>query len=209
MTGHARPEDGTDWRRLASDRNVSHGVARALWDQACAVAQDDPVRAEHAFHLLLDEAEAANITHEPGRETLTGSSLGVRDAASLGPGKWTRVLLEQPRPGSAERPADAAARPPSADELKNKIAAAGQAGRNAAAMLAASDPATIVEALRELRDRQGPGVLQQLMTVAESAVGRLLDHRSQAAQAQPGPAREPSQSAPDRTPAAAPPDRKR
>src|SRR5689334_24670440 len=93
-------DGGTDWRRLASDRNVAHGVARALWERARAAAQDDPVLAEHAFHVLLDEAASSNITQEPGRETLAASTAGARDASPLGPGKWPRCLLEQPRPAA-------------------------------------------------------------------------------------------------------------
>jgi hypothetical protein len=220
VTAHGPPDDGsTDWRRLASDRNVSHSVARALWERARAAAPDDPVEAEHAFRLMLDDAEAANITQEPGRETLASSTPDARDASSLGPGKWTRVLLEQPKParaaGSAPRGAEVG-KQPSAEEVRDELVAAGQAGKNAAAMLAASDPATIVEALRELRDRQGPGVLQKVMSVAGDAVERILGQRSQAPQTQTGSAAqgtnagdEAARGAPDRAPATQPPDRKR
>jgi hypothetical protein len=229
MAGHAPSDDGdTDWRRLASDRNVSHGVARALWDQARAAAPGDPVQAEHAFHLMLDEAQAGNLTQEPGRETLASSTPSARDASALGPGKWTRVLLEQPKPtapaGSAPRGAEIAK--PSAERLRNELVAAGQAGKHAAALLAASDPATIVEALRELGGRQGPDVLQKIMSVASGAVERILSQRSPAAsqtasqtsqtsQAQTGPAapgtaagNQVAQGTPDRAPAT-PPDRRR
>jgi len=176
---------GTDWRRFASDRNVSHDVARALWEQARAAAPDDPQQAEHAFHLMLDEAEAANITHEPGRETLASAAPSARDASALGPGKWTRVLLEQPKPagpaGGVQRGAETAK--PSAERLRNELAAAGQAGKHAAELLAASDSATIVEALRELSARQGPGALQKIMSVAGGAVERMLSQRSAPSQA--------------------------
>src|SRR5262249_11379175 len=160
-------DSGTDWRRLASDRNISHGVARALWEQARAAMPDDPAQAEHAFHILLDEAEAANLTREPGRETLADSTPGARDASSAGPGKWTRVLLEESRSarsarsprsarsarsarstgqgGAAVRGAEAASKP-SAEALRHEVVVAGQASKNAAAALAASDPATIIEA---------------------------------------------------------------
>jgi hypothetical protein len=184
-------DGGTDWRRLASERNVPHSVARALWQRACAGSPDDPAQAEHAFLLMLDEAEAANLTQEPGRETLADSAPDARDASSLGPGKWTRVLLEQAKParspGVAQRGAETGKRP-SAEELRNEIAAAGQAGKNAAALLAASDPATIVEALRELTGGQGAGVLQKLLTVAGSAIERMLAQQPQAPQTQTGPA---------------------
>jgi hypothetical protein len=200
-------EGNTDWRRHASDRNVSHGVARALWEHAHASAPDDPAQAEHAFHLLLEEAEAANITHEPGRETLSGSTPGARDAGSLGPGKSTRVLLEQPRPpapaGSAPRGSETG-KPRSADELRDELRAAGQAGKNAAAMLAASDPATIVEALRQLRGQPGSGVLQTLLGVAGGAVERFLAPRSQAPQTQQGGAAKGPNGGPIAGPSASP-----
>jgi hypothetical protein len=217
VTAHAPSEDsGTDWRRLASDRNVSYGVARALWEQARAAAPDDPVQAEHAFHVLLGEAEAANLTQEPGRETLADSTAGARDAASAGPGKWTRVLTEQPRPaGAAVRGAETP-RPRSAEALRNELVAAGQASKNAAAILAASDPATILEALRELADRQGPGALHKVMSMASGAVERLLGQGSQAPQTQTGsaarganPGDRAVRGTPDRAPAAQPADRRR
>ena len=183
MTEDSPPDDaGTDWRRLASERNVPPAIARALWERAYAAASGDPVQAEHAFLLMLDDAEAANLTQEPGRETLTDSALGGRDASSLGPGKWTRVLLERPKPppvAASRRGADVGKRP-TADDLRNEILAASEAGKAAAAMLAASDPATIVEALRELAGSQGTGVLQKVMSVAGGAIERMLSHRPSA-----------------------------
>jgi hypothetical protein len=193
-------ESGFDWRRLAADRNVSHTVARALWHRAHASAPDDPMQAELAFHSMLDDAEAANATHEPGRETLVEATRGARDASSLGAGKWTRVLLEGQKPGvrtgsaprKAESPAQASAEdaaetsgqtpapapaPAPADELRDKILAAGRAGKNAAALLSVSDPATIVEALRELREHAGPAALQKIMQMAGGAIARMLEKR--------------------------------
>jgi hypothetical protein len=222
MAGHAPSDDGgTDWRRLASDRNVAPGVARALWDRARAAAPDDPVQAEHAFHLMLDEAQADNITQEPGRETLASQATSARDASALGPGKWTRVLLEQPKlagpAGSAQRGAEVAKL--SGQGLFHELVAAGQAGKHAAALLATSDPATIVEALRQLGGLQGPGVLQKVMSVAGGAVERILSQRSpapsQTSRAPTGPAApgatagsQVAQGTPDRA-LATPPDRKR
>jgi len=198
-------EGGVDWRRLATDRNVSHAVARALWERARATAPDDLAQAERAFHGMLEEAEAANATHEPGRETLVDATPGARDPSSLGPGKWTRVLLEDQKPGgpagaarratenaaqaSAERGTENA-RQPSAEELRGKLVAAEQASKDAAALLAASDPATIIEALRELRDREGPGVIQKIMTVAGSVIERILAPRLHDPQTQTAPVSE-------------------
>jgi hypothetical protein len=194
-------EAGFDWRRLAADRNVSHTVARALWHRAHASAPDDPMQAELAFHSMLDDAEAANATHEPGRETLVDAT-PARDASSLGAGKWTRVLLEEQKPGGrarsakrgpetvAQAPAERGtenAKQPSAEELRNKLVAAGEASKNAAALLAASDPATIVEALRELRAGDGASALQKIMSVAGGAIARMLDQRSQDPQIPTGP----------------------
>lgn len=162
---------------------MSPGVARALWEQARAAAPDDPAQAEHAFHLMLDEAQAVSATQEPGRETLAASNPGARDAGARGPGKWTRVLLEQQKAPGAAQPAADAGQKASPEDLRKQLAAAGQAGRQAAAALAASDPATILEALRDLRARQGPGVVQTLLSVAGGAVERLLAQRVQAPQA--------------------------
>jgi hypothetical protein len=215
VSGHSSSDDGgVDWRRLASDRNVSPGVARALWDQARAAAPDDPAQAEHAFHLMLDEAEAVSATQEPGRETLAASNPGVRDAGARGPGKWTRVLLEQGKPAaSGAQPAPDTGKKASPEDLRKQLAAVGQAGKQAAAALAASDPATILEALRELRDRQGPGVVQKLMTVAGGAVERMLAQRgqppTQAAAATPASAERAAPAAPDRARTAPPRDRGR
>jgi hypothetical protein len=190
---HASSEEGgIDWGRLASDRNVSHTVARALWERACATAPGNPMQAEHAFHVMLEEAEAANATHEPGRETLVDATPGAREASSLGPGKWTRVLLEEQKPGgpagpakrgtenAAHAPAEQGAenaKQPSAEALRSQLIAAGQAGKQAAALLAASDPATIVEALRELRASASPGLLPKIMGMAGGAIERILTAR--------------------------------
>jgi len=206
---HVPPEeDGIDWRRLAADRNVTPAVARAVWQRARATAPDDPMQAEHAFHGMLEEAAAANATHEPGRETLVNATPGARDAASLGAGKWTRVLLEEQQPGgragavkrmtetSAPAPAERATetgRPPSAEELRNTLVAAGRASKNAAALLAASDPATVVEALRELRDGADPGLLPKILRVAGGALERILSQQSPGPQTQTAPVREPVQ----------------
>lgn len=177
MAGHTPSNDGdTDWRRLASDRNVSHGVARALWEQARSASPDDPAQAEQAFHLMLDEAEAANITHEPGRETLANGTPSPRDASSLGPGKWTRVLLEQPKSTAPDlRPLEAIKKA-TAETLRSELAAAGQAGQQVVDALAASDPKAIVSALREIG--QGSGLLQKLVGKASAVVERVLEKRA-------------------------------
>lgn len=188
VTGNAPPDDGgTDWRRLADERNIPLAVARALWERAWAAASGDPVQAEHAFLLLLDDAEAANITQEPGRGTLADSSAGARDASSLGPGKWTRVLIEQPKPTLPALRAEAGERP-SAEQLRNEIVAADQAVKHAAAMLAGSDPATIMEALRELSGGEGAAVLKKVVNMAGGVVARILAQRPKTAAAPPGSA---------------------
>jgi hypothetical protein len=207
IAAHAPSEaGGIDWRRLATDRNVSPVVARGLWERARAAAHDDLAEAEHAYLRMLEEAETADATHEPGRETLVGSTPGARDAASLGPGKWTRVLLEDQKAGGpgapAKRKPEGAAHPQGAaqpqpgaepvkhaspEELRDQLVGVAQAGKNAAALLAAADPATIIEALRELRDTAGPGVLQTLMSVAGGAIERILGHRLPDPQAHTGP----------------------
>ncbi|HEY0190625.1 MAG TPA: hypothetical protein VGC42_05840 [Kofleriaceae bacterium] len=187
MAGPASSNEAeTDWRRLASDRNVSHDLARAMWEQARDASPDDPMLAQQAYQAMLEDAEAANATHEPGRETLVGRSASPRDAGSLGPGKWTRVLLEQPRPSAAPKVIDLKS---TAAAIRSELEAAGQAGLQAAAQLAASDPDTIVEALRGLSQRQ-TGIVGQLLSIATSAVERALDKRDNwdAGMKQPKPA---------------------
>lgn len=172
------------------------------------MAPDDPLQAEHAFHSMLEDAAAASATHEPGRETLVDATSGARDASSLGAGKWTRVLLEEQQPGGragavkrmtetsapvpAERGTENGGRP-SAEELRNKLVAAGRASQSAAALLAASDPATIVEALRELRDGGGPGMLPKIMRVAGGAIERILGQQLPGPQTQTAPVGDPVQ----------------
>ena len=136
-----------DWRRLASDRNVPHAVARELWERAQEASPDDPAQAATTFEHLLDGAAAANVTATPGRETLVEAK-APGDAPSLGPGKWTRVL-------DAKQPADK--RGP--EGLFADIASAIQAGKRVAVVLASSDQATLVDALREIRDGEGNGPL--------------------------------------------------
>lgn len=179
MAGEPPDDNGSDWRRRASDRNVSGGVARALWDQARSAAPDDPAHAEHMYELMLDEAAAANVTHEPGRETLASATANARDAAAAGPGKHTRVLLEQPRPAAAPGKL-------TADDLRNELTAAMQAGKSALAGISASDPATLVEALRALQGQPLPGPLQKVLGAAGNLVERALAHRDANAASKPG-----------------------
>ena len=166
----ARPAE-LDWRRLASDQNVGPDVARSMWERALIIAASDPVKTEIAFKRMLDEAVAANLTPEPGRGTLVDAA-GVRDPASLGPGKTTRVLEEQKSSNKQSTGKSTVA------GLRNDLTSAAQAGQNAAEVLAASDPATIVQALRELRESGGPGLLHKLMSVAGGAIERILGERS-------------------------------
>ncbi|MBC7977063.1 MAG: hypothetical protein H7138_18965, partial [Myxococcales bacterium] len=71
MTDRRVPPDqgGLDWRRLAADLNVSHGVAKGLWQRARETSPDDPTQAARAFQGMLEEAAEADATQEPGRET--------------------------------------------------------------------------------------------------------------------------------------------
>ncbi len=193
---HAPSEDGgIDWRRLAADRNVSVAIASGLWERARATTPNDPAQAGRAYQHMLEEAAHANASPEPGRETLVdakqpGASKDPKDAASVGPGKWTRSLLEGPKPAAASGPAAAAAKtekpaqdapaaggadaakPHTAKQLHSDLVAAVQASKNAADLIAKADPATIVEALRELQAE--PGILQKIMSVAGSAIERIL-----------------------------------
>jgi hypothetical protein len=184
-------DGGIDWRRLASDRNVSLTVAKGLWERARTTTPNDPAQAGKAYEHMLEEAVHANASPEPGRETQVGAKPGAKDPASLGPGKWTRSLLEGPKPAAdaaatkqksekaqsaAPAPATAGAevaKPHTAKQLHTDLVAAVQASKNAADLLAASDPATIAEALRELQEGE-PGILQKIMAVAGSAIERIM-----------------------------------
>ncbi len=161
-----------------------------MWQRARETSPDDPTQAARAFQGMLEEAAQADATQEPGRETLV-DTLGARDAASLGAGKWTRVLLEKQKPGPAgtgkpmappERATDAQHKP-SAEELHSKLAAATEAGQRAAALLASSDPATIIEALRGLRG-EGSGLVQKILNAAGGTIERILTNRPGAAAAE-------------------------
>ena len=157
--GASHDEGGVDWRRLASDRNVSLDVARNLWERAQSVAPNDPGHAERAFHQMLDAAAIANVTHEPGRETLVADK-APSDAASLGPGKSTLVLQERNLP-TAPRPTNPV------DTLKEQFDSAIDAGKRVVEVLAQTDPEALVAALRELTATNGSGFLQRVVSVAE------------------------------------------
>ena len=155
----AYDEGVVDWRRLASERNVSLEVARNLWERARSAAPNDPRNAERAFNQMLDAAAAANVTHEPGRETLVADKTPT-DAASLGPGKSTLVLQERNLP-TAPRPANPI------DALKQDFDAAIDATKRAVEVLAQTDPEALVAALRELTTTNRSSFLQRVVGVAE------------------------------------------
>ena len=167
-----------DWRRLASDRNISHEVARGLWERARSSAANDPKQVERLFQHLLDDAAGAGAgaSREPGRETLVNTQ-GVQDPATLGPGKWTRALLEgneaRGPAGTAKQPNGIA--PVTVDKLYKDLAAAAQASQQLIELLKQSDPATIVEALRELRKQQGSDYLHKIIKAAGSTIERVLN----------------------------------
>lgn len=161
-----------DWRRLASDRNVSLDVARGLWERAQA-ATPDARQAERAYHQLLDVAATNNVTHEPGRETLVANR-GVADAASLGPGKSTLVLQERNLP-TAPRPANPI------DALKADFDGAIDAGKQAVEMLSQTSPEDIVKALKALAGNSD--VVQRALSVAQ----RLIKNRDDFVAKQPPP----------------------
>ncbi len=179
QTPSAEGEGGVDWARLAKERHVAPDIAKKLWERARATTPHDPKQAGEAYKHLLDEAAHANATPEPGRETLVDAK-GPRDAGSLGPGKVTRVLEEQKPAGPAgsAKPtapgAPAAAPAKSPEALRKDLVAAIQASKSAVEVLKTSDPATIVEALREIKAQEGPAILQKIMSVAGSTIERIL-----------------------------------
>ncbi|MEO7091749.1 MAG: hypothetical protein ABI175_00775, partial [Polyangiales bacterium] len=198
MAARSGPSEQTsvDWRRLAADRNVAPAVAQGLWERANAAANEDPVKAEQAFKRMLEEAAAHDATPAVGKETLVDAKAPA-DPASLGPGKLTRVLEEQKAPAAAgkkDKDAASSAAAPAApvpggdttpdaakptekktpEALKTEIATAVHAGQSAAALLAQSDQTTIVQALRELKETEGPGIVQKLISIAGDTIERLL-----------------------------------
>jgi hypothetical protein len=194
-TTHDKGE--VDWRRLASDRNISHDVARGLWAQAQAAAPQDTKQAERVFLRSLEHATAANATHEPGKETLVDAK-GVKDPASLGPGKWTRVLLENNDRGPAgtaakrKAPGQPDNRPVTVEKLHKDLAAVAASSKHVIELLKNSDEATIVEALRELKEIEGPEFLKKLLTFAGGEIEKILEKYSpeqhaQATAAAPAP----------------------
>jgi hypothetical protein len=188
-----------DWRRAAADKNVAVDVARGLWEQAKAAQPSDDVARSTLFRRLLeDAAKNPGASQEPGKANLVDTK-GPQDPSSLGPGKTTQVLLNQNQPSGAKpenapQPAaaptqapgappptapgaDAAKEPPTAkptvDKLRDDLVSAAQASHDAAALLAIADPATIMEALRQLREGS-PTILQKVITAAGAAIERRL-----------------------------------
>lgn len=160
-------DDGVvDWRRLASDRNVSLDVARGLWERARA-GTVDARHAERAYNQMLDAAATANATHEPGRGTLVASR-GVADAASLGPGKSTLVLNERSLP-TAPRP--------NTVNFDDAI----EAGKRAVELLAKTSPEDIASALRALAPNS------ELVQRALGVAARLVKNRDDFVAKQPPP----------------------
>jgi hypothetical protein len=173
-----------DWRRLANERNVSLEVARGLWSQCKRAADIDIKFAERLYVDALTEAASKNATHEPGRQTLVDAK-GVKDPASLGPGKSTLVLAENYDRGPAGTaakskagPRKASAKPQpgsvSAEKLYQDLAKAAESAKAVIELLKQSDDATIVEALRELKEIEGPEFIKQLMSVADGAIANIL-----------------------------------
>jgi hypothetical protein len=113
-----------DWRRLANERNVSLDVARGLWARCQRAADIDTKLAERLYVDALAEAAGKNASPEPGRRTLVDSK-GVKDPASLGPGKSTLVLAENYDRGPAGTAAKRKAAPskPSAKPQPGSVSA--------------------------------------------------------------------------------------
>src|SRR3954465_4866299 len=99
-----RGDDGAgafDWRRSARDVEVPAEIARALYARAMRQA-DDAQRAEALYLRWLRDAAAlrrAVPAPVPGRRTqvmqeAAGRTRTSHELAALGPGKWTRSLLE-------------------------------------------------------------------------------------------------------------------
>ncbi len=92
-----------DWQRSARDLDVSLDIARALYLRATRIT-DAPHRAEVLYLRWLRDATTArppvSLSSVPGRQTRVEYEAGghrrlrPQDVASVGPGKWTRSLLE-------------------------------------------------------------------------------------------------------------------
>jgi hypothetical protein len=138
-----RHDHDATWRALARNSGVSEDVARLLWARAEADAANDPVKMERTFRRMLDEAKAI--------EALATELDGVDHALST-PGKWTRVLAEDPRPANPQQ--QRSAELGSSARLRETLTAALASGEAAVRSVAASDATTITEAIRRLRGNQ-------------------------------------------------------
>jgi hypothetical protein len=170
MASSTHGKGEVDWRRIANDRNIAHNVARELWQRARAISPNDMRHAEQLFKHLLDEASVVNATNEPGRETLVDSR-GIQDPASLGPGKTTRVLQEYPTAKNGKGPTPG---PVPTDSLHRDLVAFGDAYKELIDLLKSSSKETIMEALRELQEIEGPAVVQNLVKMAGGAIEKIF-----------------------------------
>ena len=71
------------------------------------------------------------------------------------------------------------------DQLRNEILAAEKAAKDAAALLASSDPATIIQVLSEVSRGESSPVLQKVVGLASGVVGRILAERAKAPPSSP------------------------
>ena len=186
-----------DWARSARELDVPLELARALYVRAMRRALDVR-RAETLFLRWLREAAAARRPASPppapGRQTRVtrearGRAWPSRELERLGPGKWTRSLLESddarlPGADEVQRAIDllgAGASQPAATAdadgrvvaLRDQLRAAAEAGHGAADALAKADPATAAAALRALRS-QGAPFLRLVTRAAAGQVERVL-----------------------------------
>ena len=133
---------GFDWRRPARELDVPLDIARALYLRALQ-SEIDPRRIEALFLAWLRAAAAARQTAAappvPGRRTqvLHGRD-GSRtpqadDLRRLGPGKWTRVLLDAEREVEAAGATDGATAEarglPTYDDVQRAAGAPGAVSR--------------------------------------------------------------------------------
>ena len=176
-----------DWRRSARDLEVPVEIAHALYARALDQA-DDPRGAEALYLRWLRDMAALRRTARPpvpGRKTqvmhdAAGRSRSSRELAALGPGKWTRSLLEAEREAAASeatQASDASRGLPAYDDVQRAVGALGGVPRQPDEPTPAPVPSSAAATLRaQLRAavEAGRGAADALAAADPATVAETL-----------------------------------